>query len=113
MENTRVYELVSSSPRPGKETEYQKWYDEHVEWAFQFKGITRVLRLGCFQLPKGNYGTCPQYLTLYEFENKAAMDAFYQSPMMKNPDKQAVKEAEKNFEMYWAGAYKPVKKLER
>jgi hypothetical protein len=113
MENTRVYDIVSSGPKSGKEAEYQEWYNQHVEEAFHFKGITRVLRLGCFQLPKGNFGTCPQYLTMYEFENKEAMDEFFKSPMMNPPDKKVLEKAETKFEMYWAGGYKALKTLVR
>ncbi len=113
MDNTRVYDVVSTGPRPGKEAEYHAWYNEHVEEAFKFKGITKAVRLGCFQLPKGNYGTCPQYLTMYEFEDKAAMDAFFKSPMMNPPDKRVLESPEISFEMYWAGGYEPIKTLER
>jgi hypothetical protein len=37
MEKERYFHLVGTGPVPGKEKEYNAWYDEHVRLLFKFE----------------------------------------------------------------------------
>ncbi len=104
--------LVTSKPAPGKEKEYNAWYDQHVTTFFQFPGCKRVVRNKCYK-PMQNPDSCPEYVVIYEFESKADLEAFAKS--------EAAAAAKREFEVgwkgfgdfLWSGWYEPVKRLER
>lgn len=105
--------VVSTRVSPGKEAEYNKWYDEHVSLLFSFKGMKRVSRNRC-TLPLGeNGGNSPEYITLYELENKDDIEAFLKSPQMQEAKVQFDEGWPGLGDVLWSGWFEPVKTLER
>ena len=105
--------VVSTKVSPGKQAEYNKWYDKHVSLLFAFKGMERVSRNIC-TLPLGDSGgNSPEYLTIYELEHKAEIEAFSRSPQMEEAKKQFEEEWDGLGDVPWSGWYEPVKILER
>jgi heme-degrading monooxygenase HmoA len=113
MEKKRVSETVASAPKPGKDAEYNRWYDEHIKILFGFKGLKKVSRKRCFRAIGANGPSSPQYLTVYEFESKEDLDAFYQSPQMKAAEKHYKENAPAILDVLWAGGYETVISLEQ
>ena len=86
--------VTASKAKPGKEAEYNKWYDQHVTTFFQFPGLKRVSRNHCFF--SFEFGDkCAQYIVLYEFDNKKDLEAFGKS--------EAARIAKKEYEDGWGG----------
>jgi len=120
MAKQRFYEIVGSRPKPGKEAEYNKWYDQHIKDCFEYKGMKKVTRTHCFEPlePKGSYknaSDCPQYITIYEFESKEDLHDFWKklfSGAFDNPKLKKEKD-EEVYELYWAAGYESVAMLER
>jgi hypothetical protein len=113
MEEKRYFELVGSGPKPGKEDEYNAWYDEHVKLLFQFEGLKKVTRTRIFE-PWGLNGTnSPQYVTIYEFERKEDFADFCNSPTMKIADRHYDTQGRPVSEIYWAGGYESLTILEK
>ena len=112
MKEGRYLWLVTSKAAPGKEEEYNKWYDQHVTTFFRFPGLKRVVRNRCYQ-PMQNPDSCPEYVVTYEFDTKDDLEAFITS----DAAKEAIREFEEEWndagEFLWSGWYEPVKKLER
>jgi hypothetical protein len=79
MEQERIIEVVASAPKPGREAEYNCWYEEHIKTGFEFLGLKKVTRRRCFQTIGVNGPASPLYLTIYEFEKKEDLPAFYRS----------------------------------
>jgi heme-degrading monooxygenase HmoA len=113
MERKCFSETVASAPKPGKEAEYNRWYDEHIKILFGFKGLKKVSRIRCFRPIGENGGHSPQYITTYEFESKEDFDAFYQSPYMKTAEKHFKENAKNILDVFWAGAYEALITLEK
>lgn len=104
--------VTASRPRPGKEAEYNRWYDRHVTTFFQFPGLKRVARNRNFNAFE--FGDkCAPYMVIYEFEDQASLEAFAKS--------EAAQEAKREYEEGWAdigetlwtGWWEPLKTLER
>jgi hypothetical protein len=113
MKEDRFLWLVCSQPAPGKEKEYNEFYDKHVGTFFKFPGLKRVVRNKCYQ-PQLNPGSCPQYVVIYEFEKKADLEAFVKSDAADAAKKEFAVEWNDNIGSFlWSGWYEPVKKLER
>jgi antibiotic biosynthesis monooxygenase (ABM) superfamily enzyme len=104
--------VTASRAKPGKEKEYNKWYDQHVETFFKFPGLKRVCRNRCFH--SFEFGDkCAQYMTLYEFDDKAALEAFSKSEAAKIAKKEYEEGWEEIGETLWTGWWEPMKTLER
>ena len=113
MEKQCIFETVASATKPGKEAEYNRWYDEHIKILFGFKGLKKVSRARCFRSIGENGNFSPQYITTYEFESKEDLDAFYQSPYMKTAEKHFKENAKDILDVSWAGGYETVITLEK
>jgi len=104
--------VTASRAKPGKEEEYNGWYDQHVTTFFKFPGLKRVCRNRCCQ--SFEFGDiCAQYLTIYEFDNKEALEAFSQSEAMELAKKEYEDGWEEIGETLWTGWWEPMKTLER
>jgi antibiotic biosynthesis monooxygenase (ABM) superfamily enzyme len=111
MEKARYLWLVCSKADPEKEEGYNKWYNEHAETFFTFPGVKRIVRNKCYQ-PMQNPDSCPQYVVIYEFDEKEDLEAFLNSDAMEQAKKQM--ETWDGFgEFLWSGWYEPVKELAR
>jgi antibiotic biosynthesis monooxygenase (ABM) superfamily enzyme len=112
MNKARYFWMVTSKPNPGREAEYDKWYDQHVTTFFKFPGLKRVTRNKCYQ-PMQNPDGCPQYLAIYEFDTKEDLEAFIKSPAADAAKKEFEQTWNNCGEFLWSGWYEPVKMLER
>jgi hypothetical protein len=65
--------VVVTSPMPGREDEYNQWYDEqHLPDVLRVPGFTAAQR---FKLLSHSPGSLPgDYLAIYEFEPMAPID---------------------------------------
>ena len=73
----RAIHVVEVDCKPEVETKYNKWYNEvHIPMILKYKGALRATR---YQLLSGPPGQA-RYLTIYEFKDQEAMEAFPKSP---------------------------------
>ena len=110
MEKEKFYEIVASRPKPGKETEYNQWYDQHVRDVFEYKGMKKVTRTHCFYPlePRGSYrdkSDCPQYITIYEFDHKDDLLDFFKELSKGTFDDPKKENDEALFDLDWAAGY--------
>ena len=77
MESSPVILAVGTECPPEAEEEFQKWYEKHVSDLLQFRGVRRAARLKLLGEGEGKY---PQYLAVYEFENRQAAEAYDDTP---------------------------------
>jgi antibiotic biosynthesis monooxygenase (ABM) superfamily enzyme len=104
--------VTASRAKPGKEAEYNQWYDQHVTTFFKFPGLKRVSRNRCFQ--SFEFGEkCARYMTIYEFDDKEALEAFRKSDVMLLAKKEYEDSWEEIGETLWTGWWEPMKTLER
>ena len=104
--------VTASKAKPGKEKEYNAWYDQHVTTFFGYPGLKRVSRNRCTN-PFEFGDTCAQYMVIYEFDSREALEAFGKS--------EAAAIAKKEYEegwgevgiTLWTGWWEPVKTLDR
>ena len=107
----KLIQIVAAESTPEKDAAFEKWYTEtHVPILFGFEGVKQASR---YRL-KGDERNCSRYLTIYEFESEAALEAFPESPAFAA----AVSDYEKNkeavgFTMRWAGVYELIRSWER
>ena len=112
MRDNKFLWVTTSRAKPGKEKEYNTWYDQHVDTFFTFPGLKRVCRNRCYN--SFEFGdACAQYLTIYEFDNKEALEAFSKSEAMKIAKKEYEEAWEEIGETLWTGWWEPLKTLER
>jgi len=112
MRKERYLWVTTSKAKPGKEKEYNQWYDQHVTTFFKFTGLKRVCRNRCiFPFEFGD--KCPQYMVLYEFETKADLEAFGKSEAAKLAKKEYEDGWAEVGETLWTGWWEPLKTLER
>ncbi len=113
MANKEAMMVVSTKVNPGKQAAYNIWYDEHISLLFAFKSMNRVSR-NLLILPLGdNGGNSPEYITIYELQNKADIEVFFQSSQMQQAKKQFDEQWDGLGDVLWSGWYEPVKTLER
>ncbi len=75
--NAQAINMVMVDCRPEVEAAYNAWYDNvHIPMLLKYKGMVRVTRYRLLKGPDGH----AKYLTVYEFKDQAAMDAFPQTP---------------------------------
>lgn len=69
--------MVMVDCRPEVEARYNDWYNNvHIPMLLKYEGMVRATR---YQLLSGPAGQA-RYLTVYEFRDQEAMDAFPQTP---------------------------------
>jgi antibiotic biosynthesis monooxygenase (ABM) superfamily enzyme len=112
MEKARYLWLVSSKANPGKEEEYNKWYDQHVTTFFKFPGAKKIVRNKCYR-PMQNPDSCPQYVVIYEFNTKEDLEAFIKSDASEAGKKEYEEGWKDQGVFLWSGWYEPVKVLKR
>jgi heme-degrading monooxygenase HmoA len=109
----RYFHLVGTGPKPGKEAEYNEWYNNHVKLLFQFKGLIKVSRTHLCEPVGRNGSLSPQYVTIYEFESRQDFTEFCQSPVMKVADKDYADFGVPVADIFWAGGYETITVLSR
>ena len=118
MTNQKFYEVVASRPKPGKEAEYNQWYDQHIKDVFEYKGMKKVTRAHCFHPlePRGSYkdkSACPQYLTIYEFDSREALLDFFKELSKGTFDDSKTGSDEELFDLDWCAGYESGAMMER
>ena len=118
MANQKFFEIVASRPKPGKEAEYNEWYDQHVKDVFEYKGMKKVTRARCFYPlePRGSYkdkSDCPQYVTIYEYDSKEDLMGFFEELFKGTYDDPKTENDEEVYELDWAAGYESAIRLER
>lgn len=112
MGNNRFIWVSASKPKPGKEPEYNKWYDRHVTTFFEFPGLKKVRRNKCIN-PFKSGDKIPQYLTIYEFETREDLEAFGKSEAAARAQREYDEGYAEIAEGVWTGWWETVKTLER
>ncbi|MFC1995218.1 hypothetical protein ACFLVK_02295 [Chloroflexota bacterium] len=80
MESKPVLFLVGTDIVPGKEKEYNEWYDKtHLSMVLKCPGVMRAKRYQIVE-PIPNF---PKYLTIYELSNEASIEAMTNSPQLR------------------------------
>ena len=113
MEKKSYFHLVGTEPKPGKDEEYNAWYDEHVTLLFEFEGLEKVTRVHLDEPYGPNGEKSPQNMTIYEFEKREDFVDFCNSPVMEAANKHYDSQGKPVSEIYWAGGYESVTVLER
>jgi len=117
-----VIHMVGMTCSPETEERFNKWYNEkHVPGLMKFKGIKRATRYRLVRTAKGAPGVnpspagagqegYPQYLAIYEFEDRAAFERYEKSPeaAAAREDWSSAKE-EIAAEMLWRVQYESIK----
>ena len=98
MRNDKYLWVTASRPKPGKEEEYNRWYDQHVATFFKFPGLKRVCRNRCIH-PLSSVINA-QYLTLYEFEDKESLEAFSKVRRWRSPKRNTRKDGKRLVKHY-------------
>ncbi len=107
MESGHVLNIVAAECRAEHEAEFNKWYNEvHIPMLFKFDGMVGVTR---YKLMDGSEGMA-RYLALYEFKNKAALDAYQRSPELAAArDEMGQTWKGRAFDIKWRAQYEPIK----
>ena len=114
MNKDSVLSIVGSAPIPGKEAEYNEWYDKHISDLFGCKDLKKTTRYHRYDLIAGdNREESSEYLTIYEFKNKDGLSAFPQSPEFVAGSKDFEKNWSGIGNIIWGGSYESQKFLER
>jgi antibiotic biosynthesis monooxygenase (ABM) superfamily enzyme len=112
MRKNKYLWLTASKSKPGKDEEYNRWYDQHVTTFFKFPGLKRVSRNRCINTFE--FGDkCAQYVVVYEFDNKEALEAFGKSEAAKIAKKEYEDGWAEIGETLWTGWWELLKTLER
>ncbi len=112
MDKQRVIFVVGTNPPPGKESEFNEWYDDvHVPMLLKAPGMVRATR---YQLVGEKEGI-PKYLAIYEMEDKAAFARLDQSPERVAAQKQRLEQwaGGPDFSVVWRAAFKVLSEHEK
>jgi antibiotic biosynthesis monooxygenase (ABM) superfamily enzyme len=107
MKTNSVVAVVGTGISPESEEEWNTWYSEkHVPDVLKFRGVKKATRYKLTNLVVDEEGEFPKYLTIYEFENRHAAEAYLASPecqvVSEDWDKNWVKRgAELKFRAYY------------
>jgi Domain of unknown function (DUF4286) len=72
-----VINLVMVDCRAELDAKYNEWYDKvHIPMCLKYAGMRRVTRYRLLSGPSAH----ARYLTVYEFQDQSAMDAFPKTP---------------------------------
>lgn len=108
MKKNTVINLSAFQIKPGGEEDFFKWYDKiHVPMLLKFSGLKKVSR-GEIMRENDQY---PSFLTVFEFEDEAAFQAYVKSPELEAAHKDALNRSakKKDREAGWRVQYKIVK----
>jgi antibiotic biosynthesis monooxygenase (ABM) superfamily enzyme len=114
MSKQPVIWVVGIQCRAKDETKFNAWYDDiHVPMLMKGDFVKKVSR---FKLADHTYhvGTttevCPNYLTIYEFEDQGRLDSWMNSPARAEAGDDKVNTWSENpYEVRWATRYDLVK----
>jgi len=77
MGNIKVINIAGTECRPDVEEKWNQWYNEiHVPMLFKYPGVKRATRYKRI----GGDEAFPQYIAVYEFEEKETLDKYFNSP---------------------------------
>ena len=77
MGNFKVINIAGVECRPDVEEKWNQWYNEiHAPMLFKFPGMKRATRYKKI----GGDENLPQYIAVYEFEDKETLDKYMDSP---------------------------------
>jgi uncharacterized protein (TIGR02118 family) len=107
MDRGRVLALIALECKPEDDAKFNKWYSEvHIPMLLNFKGCLGVTRYRTLGDPKEQ----ARYMTIYEFADRASMDAFHKSPeMVAAGDDVRMSEMGKVFSIKWRAQYEEIK----
>jgi hypothetical protein len=108
----RYMEIVGSGPKTGQDKAYLDYYVNHFTKMFEYPGIKRVSYSRRFQKLAQN-NESPEYVTVYDFESKEAMKAFYQHPVFTGAKKEWEEIGQPVMDLQWAACYESVITLVR
>ncbi len=108
----RFTEMVGSGPKPGQEAAYLDYYVNHFTRMFDYPGIREISYVKQF-MPMAQDGKNHDYVTVYDFENEAAMNAFYQDPVFTGAKEEWEEVGQPAMDLQWAACYESVIVLER
>lgn len=108
----RFLEIVGSYPKPDKDKAYLDYYTSHLDKLFEYGGIREIDYVHLF-MPQAQDGKNHDYVTVYDFETEAAMNAFYQAPVFTGTKKDWEENGLPVTDVQFAGCYESVIKLER
>jgi antibiotic biosynthesis monooxygenase (ABM) superfamily enzyme len=103
----RFMEIVGSGPKPGQEEAYLKYYVDHFTKMFKYRGIREISYVRMF-MPMAQDGKKHDYVTVYDFESEAAMNAFYQSPVFTDAKQGWEEIGQPAMDLQWAACYESV-----
>jgi heme-degrading monooxygenase HmoA len=112
MDRQRVILVVGTNPPPGKEAEFNIWYDNvHIPMLLKAPGMVRATR---YQLV-GEEDENPEYLAIYELEDEAGMAKFAQSPEAAAAHKQRREQwaGGPDFSISWRANYQVLSEHEK
>ena len=110
--NTRYMEMVGSGPKPGKVKKYLEYYRDHYTKMFAYPGIREVSYVKLFQ-KQAQDGKPHDYVTVYDFESREAMDAFYKDPIFTEAGPDWRERGLPVTDLQWAACYESVTCLSR
>jgi len=114
MRKNSIILAAASNPSPGKEAEYDEWYNNHITILFDFKDLKRACRYRRYNLGIGdNKKECAKYLSVYEFKTKKALEILPDSPAFAAATKDAEENGAGLADFIWSGGYEPLKFIER
>lgn len=108
----RYMEIVGSGPKTGQDTAYLNYYTDHFTRMFAYNGIKNISYSRQLQKLAQN-NKSPEYITIYDFENKEAREAFYQHQIFTEAGKDWKEIGQPVMDLQWAACYDSVKILER
>lgn len=91
MSSRLVINLVGTTPRPGEDEKFNRWYNDHIYALMKFQGLagaTRWCRIG-------DDSSYPKYLCIYEFPSAEDFAAYDKS--------QEFLRAEEERKAFWGG----------
>ena len=108
----RFMEIAGAGPKPGKEKEYLDYYVGHFTNMFEYTGIREVSYVRMF-MPMAQDGKNHDYVTVYDFESEAAMNAFYDDPVFTGGRKDWEEIGQPAMDLLFAACYESVTALQR
>jgi len=107
METGKILNMVATECPSNQEAKFNKWYNEvHIPMLLKFDGMLGATR---YKLLGGSEGQA-KYLALYEFKDRASLDAFQKSAELAAArDEMAQTWKNEKFDIKWRAQYEPLK----
>lgn len=111
MSKKHVIQIVGIHCRPEAEDKFNKWYEDvHIPLLLKFQRLRKVTRYRTPE-PVGDY---PEYLSVMEFDNKDACDAYNSSPELAAAREESKQTwGGKGYEVRWRVQYEVMRSCER